>query len=107
MNRLKQVFNNLISNARKFTSEGSITIGYRADEAEHKAVIFVQDTGCGMSEEVMSHIFERFYKGDAFRQGAGLGLSICHTIVDQLHGEIKVSSTEGKGSCFEVCLPME
>ncbi|MGN0257465.1 MAG: ATP-binding protein [Bacteroides sp.] len=107
MNRLKQVFNNLISNARKFTSEGSITIGYRADEAEHKAVIFVKDTGCGMSEEVMSHIFERFYKGDAFRQGAGLGLSICYTIVDQLHGEIKVSSTEGKGSCFEVCLPME
>ena len=107
LNRLKQVFNNLISNARKFTLEGSITIGYRVDEAQHKAEIFVKDTGCGMSEEVMSHIFERFYKGDAFRQGAGLGLSICHTIVDQLHGEIKVSSEEGKGSCFEVWLPLE
>lgn len=107
LNRLKQVFNNLISNARKFTYEGSITLGYRVDEAEHKAVIFVKDTGCGMSPEVMSHIFERFYKGDAFRQGAGLGLSICHTIVEQLQGEIKVSSEEGKGSCFEVWLPME
>lgn len=105
LNRLKQVFNNLISNACKFTREGSITIGYRVETTQQKAILFVKDTGCGMSEEVMSHIFERFYKGDAFRQGAGLGLSICHTIVEQLHGEIKVMSEIGKGSCFEVWLP--
>lgn len=107
LNRLKQVFNNLISNARKFTLEGSITLGYRVEAAQHKAVVFVKDTGCGMTEEVMSHIFERFYKGDSFCQGAGLGLSICHTIVEQLHGEIVVSSEPEKGSCFEVWLPME
>ena len=107
MNRLKQVFNNLISNARKFTLEGCITIGYRVDEEQHKAIVFVKDTGCGMTEEVISHIFERFYKGDSFRQGAGLGLSICHTIVEQLSGEMKVSSVPDKGSCFEVWLPLD
>ena len=60
-----------------------------------------------MTEEVISHIFERFYKGDSFRQGAGLGLSICHTIVEQLSGEMKVSSVPDKGSCFEVWLPLD
>lgn len=106
LNRLKQVFNNLMANAVKFTQQGCITIGYRVDQSAHQAILYVSDTGCGMSEEVQKHIFERFYKGDSFRQGAGLGLSICATIVDQLHGEIHVTSAEGQGSTFEVYLPL-
>ena len=106
LNRLKQVFNNLITNAIKFTERGAITVGYRVDPSAHQAILYVKDTGCGMSEEVQKHIFERFYKGDSFRQGAGLGLSICATIVDQLKGEIHVTSAEGQGSTFEVYLSL-
>lgn len=102
--RLKQVVNNLINNAKKFTKQGHITIGYRTDEAD-KIVLFVQDTGCGITAEQQQHIFDRFYKGDNFTQGAGLGLSICKTIVDRMQGEIHVSSEPGKGTCFEVHLP--
>jgi len=69
--------------------------------------IFVEDTGAGMSEEVVTHIFERFYKGDAFVQGTGLGLAICRTIVERFHGKIKVTSTPGKGSRFAIVLPQE
>ena len=102
--RLKQVVNNLINNAKKFTKQGHITIGYRTDEAD-KMVLFVQDTGCGITAEQQQHIFDRFYKADNFTQGAGLGLSICKTIVDRMQGEIHVSSELGKGTCFEVHLP--
>jgi signal transduction histidine kinase len=64
-------------------------------------------TGTGMSEEVLAHIFERFYKGDAFVQGTGLGLAICRTIVERFHGKIEVASTLGKGSRFAIVLPQE
>ncbi len=66
---------------------------------------FVEDTGSGISEDAQKHIFERFYKEDSFTQGAGLGLSICQTIVDRLHGSISVSSELGKGTRFEVVIP--
>lgn len=59
----------------------------------------------GISEDAQKHIFERFYKEDSFTQGAGLGLSICQTIVDRLHGSISVSSELGKGTRFEVVIP--
>ena len=67
--------------------------------------LFVEDTGSGISEDAQKHIFERFYKEDSFTQGAGLGLSICQTIVDRLHGSISVSSELGKGTRFEVVIP--
>lgn len=89
--RLKQVVNNLINNARKFTAKGSITLGYSMEEPGYTTV-FVEDTGAGISDEDQKHIFERFYKADSFTQGAGLGLSICQTIVERLHGTIMVTS---------------
>ncbi|TCO92043.1 PAS domain S-box-containing protein [Bacteroides heparinolyticus] len=102
--RLKQVVNNLINNAKKFTLQGSITLGYTADEPGY-ITLFVEDTGKGISEKELKHIFNRFYKGDNFTQGAGLGLSICQTIVARLNGTIFVSSEVGKGTRFEVRLP--
>ena len=99
--RLKQVLNNLINNAKKFTVQGSITLGYRVDESGYTTV-FVEDTGAGISDEDQKHIFERFYKADSFTQGAGLGLSICQTIVERIHGTITVTSKPGRGTRFEV-----
>ena len=101
--RLKQVVNNLINNARKFTAKGSITLGYSMEEPVYTTV-FVEDTGAGISDEDQKHIFERFYKADSFTQGAGLGLSICQTIVERLHGTITVTSKLGRGTRFEVRL---
>lgn len=103
--RLQQVVNNLINNAAKFTTSGSITFGYEEDEQPGYTRIFVEDTGVGISEEGLRHIFERFYKVDNFTQGAGLGLSICQTIVERLKGTISVTSEIGKGTRFTVRLP--
>ena len=103
--RLGQVINNLINNAIKFTRKGFISLGYKqtsSDEVE----IYVRDTGEGMSEEILAHIFERFYKGNAFVQGTGLGLAICRTIIERFHGKIDVTSKEGEGTCFTVTLPL-
>ena len=99
--RLKQVVNNLINNAKKFTTQGSITLGYLM-EGPGYTTVFVEDTGAGISDEGQKHIFERFYKEDSFTQGAGLGLSICQTIVERLHGTISVTSKLGEGTRFEV-----
>lgn len=103
--RLQQVVNNLINNAAKFTGSGFITFGYEEDEEPGYTRIFVEDTGVGISEEGIRHIFERFYKVDNFTQGAGLGLSICQTIVERLKGTISVTSEVGKGTRFTVRLP--
>lgn len=103
--RLQQVVNNLINNAAKFTSSGAITFGYEEDEKLHYTTIFVEDTGIGITAEETKRIFERFYKIDSFTQGAGLGLSICQTIVERLKGEISVSSRLGKGTRFTVRIP--
>lgn len=105
--RLQQVVNNLINNAAKFTASGYITVGYEEDETPGYTRIFVEDTGVGISEEGVRHIFERFYKVDNFTQGAGLGLSICQTIVERMKGTISVTSEVGKGTRFTVRLPNE
>ena len=102
--RLKQVINNFINNAKKFTTQGSITFGFQTEEPGH-TVFFVEDTGSGISEENQRRIFERFYKVDSFTQGAGLGLSICQTIVERFRGGINVSSELGKGTRFTVRVP--
>ena len=102
--RLQQVVNNLINNAVKFTTQGSITFGYTEEEPGY-VTLFVEDTGKGISKEGLEHIFERFYKVDSFTQGAGLGLSICQTIVERLRGIISVTSKEGIGTRFSVRIP--
>ena len=103
--RLKQVINNLINNAIKFTSKGAITLGYRQNN--NQVSIFVKDTGTGIDEDKINHIFERFYKGDNFVQGTGLGLAISHTIVEHLKGTITVTSEIGKGSHFTIQHPIK
>ena len=96
--RLIQVISNLMNNAIKYTSEGTITIAYKLKQDE---VIFtVTDTGEGISEENQAHIFDRFYKGYNNKQGTGLGLSICQGIIKQFGGQMGVTSDLGKGSCF-------
>ena len=102
--RLLQVINNLVNNSVKFTTQGSITLGYDTS-SDGDILIFVEDTGIGITEESISHIFERFYKVDNFTQGAGLGLSICQTIVERLNGKIEIQSEYGKGTRFTIRIP--
>lgn len=98
-NRLLQVIGNFMSNAIKFTNQGSITIGFQP-AGEGYIRIYVQDTGRGIASEQLESIFERFVKLDSFVQGTGLGLSICSSITKQLGGKIGATSKEGEGSCF-------
>jgi signal transduction histidine kinase len=102
--RLKQVINNFINNAKKFTPEGYIKIGYTTERSGW-TTFFVEDSGVGISAENKKRIFERFYKVDSFTQGAGLGLSISQTIVERFNGKIEVESELGKGTRFIVRVP--
>lgn len=97
-NRLYQVLLNFVTNALKFTSEGSIVIDYRINGNEVR--FSVQDTGMGIEPEKQEAIFTRFVKLNNFIAGTGLGLTICQSIVTQLGGKIGVESEPGKGSCF-------
>ena len=104
-NRIFQVFSNLIGNAFKFTTEGSVSYGYK-QEGE-RVVFYVKDTGLGIEPEKQGRVFQRFAKLNNFAQGTGLGLSICKTIIERLGGEIAVSSEVGTGTTFTFWLPLE
>ena len=100
---LSLVWNNLFSNAFKFTDEGgSVSVSLIA--TEHHAIVKVTDTGCGMTAEVGSHIFEKFYQGDLSHsvQGNGLGLALVKRVIDIMHGEIGVESAVSVGTTFTV-----
>lgn len=101
--RIKQVLNNLISNALKNTVQGLVEISYEIKGSG--VVLKVKDTGCGIPENKLGTIFERFEKVDFFSQGAGLGLPICKSIIEKINGSIKIDSIVGKGSTFSVELP--
>lgn len=102
-NRMSQVITNFINNAIKFTHEGSIQFGYRAQD--DKLYFYVSDTGCGIEPEQKESIFQRFVKLNSFVQGTGLGLSISQMIIQKMGGEIGVDSEPGKGSTFWFTLP--
>ena len=102
-NRLSQLIINLVTNAIKFTTEGSIRFGYKRQNNE--LYFYVADTGCGIPKDKQDSIFGRFVKLNSFAQGTGLGLSICRTLVDNMGGKIGVESEEGKGSTFWFTLP--
>ena len=102
-NRVKQALYNLISNAMKFTEKGSITL--KVKEGSEHLIFSVIDTGCGIPEDKLEMIFNRFEKLNRFVQGTGLGLVICKSIVDRLGGSITVTSEVGKGSVFSFTIP--
>lgn len=107
-NRLTQVFSNLISNALKHTSRGSINYGYRLVNDGQEVEFYVSDTGSGIAPEDIQHIFQTYVSRDAEQQnGYGLGLALCKIIVEKMHGNITVSSKLGEGSTFRFTLPFE
>ena len=102
------VWTNLIGNAVKYTDAGG-TISVMLTEKPDSVLITVRDTGIGMSNETMAHMFDKFYQGDTSRksQGNGLGLAICKEILKKCGGRIRVESEQGKGSEFVVILQKE
>jgi len=107
--RLKQIFNNLISNAIKYTDQGEIIFGYK--ELDKKIHFYIKDTGYGISKENQTRIFERFFQHSnkyvSRQEGTGLGLAISKELVELLGGELKVDSVLGEGSMFYFDLPVE
>lgn len=111
--RLQQVFTNFVTNAVKYTHEGHIRIGYRAESRETEEsglqmglYIYCEDTGTGIPEDKQSSVFERFVKLNDTVQGTGLGLSICKTIAERCGGTIGVKSEgTGHGSTFWMWIP--
>lgn len=107
--KLRQIFTNLIVNAIKFTEEGSISVRVMHHPRERTVLLEIEDTGMGISEQDLPHIFKPFYQtgGAAAPLGAGLGLSIVKNLVDFLKGNIDVKSRPGVGSTFVVTLPYD
>ena len=109
--RMEQVFDNLVSNALKFTpADGEIHISCDLDHTRKNAVFEVRDTGMGISAKTLPFIFEIYYKDDRANssnpEGRGLGLSIAREIIKRHHGDIFAESKEGKGSRFIIIVPL-
>lgn len=104
---LSLVWNNLMSNAVKFTPRGG-TIAISLHQENGKAIVMVQDTGCGMNAETGKNIFKKFYQGDTSHatQGNGLGLALVKRVIDIMNADISVSSTVGVGTTFTVKLQL-
>ena len=103
--KFKEIVNNLMQNAVKFTAKGSITLGFDLQQGE-KLLLWVLDTGKGIAEEHQQRIFERFFKVDEYVPGTGLGLSVAKSHVESLGGAIGVDSVLDSGSRFWVELPL-
>jgi signal transduction histidine kinase len=103
--KLRQIALNLLDNAVKFTESGEIKIA--AAQCNGALKLAVSDTGIGIAEEDLHHLFEEFYRGKSATRGTGLGLAIVKRFVSVLGGEIAVESEMGKGSTFIVTLPLE
>lgn len=106
--RVKQIMSNLIGNAVKYTNRGGVKVEIRISPRQH-LIIYVSDTGRGMSQADCQRIFDAFTRlpNGQGKDGVGLGLSITREVVQMLGGTITVTSEEGKGSCFTVSLPIK
>lgn len=104
--RIRQITENLLSNALKFTAAGEITL--QAEYHGNQFVLRVSDTGCGMTEKEQEKIFKEFtrLRSAQGQEGFGLGLSITRKLVELLGGKIEIESTPGKGSTFQVSMPL-
>lgn len=104
--RLRQVVQNLVNNAVKFTERGGVSV--QLGHGRDGLVATVRDTGPGMDRELMGRLFERFEQGGTKQrgEGSGLGLAICHELCTLMGGRITVDSVPGVGSAFEVVLPL-
>ena len=102
------IWNNLLSNALKFTEHGGKIIVTQKTEGNY-IIVQVSDDGCGMDENTRKHIFDKFYQGDTSHatEGNGLGMALVKNAVETLSSEISVESEPGKGSTFTVRLPKE
>ena len=105
--RIKQIVNNLVGNAIKYTDKGEVRVGVSI--ANRQLSISVKDTGCGMTPDELQTVFNAFTRlpGAQGKEGVGLGLTITREIVTLLGGEINVQSAKGKGSTFTVSLPVK
>ncbi len=105
---MDQVLFNLLSNAFKFTPDnGSILVSIEKDSETNQAILKVEDTGIGMTEEEQQHAFELFYQGDHDNhKGSGLGLALTKELVILHHGSIAVKSKKGKGATFTISIPL-
>lgn len=102
--RLMQVFVNLLDNAIKFTSEGHIQTRLTTDN-DSNILITIEDSGCGIEPERLDHIFDRYHSTDTENKVSGLGLPICKQIIEHYKGTIDVTSEQGVGTTFTICLP--
>lgn len=104
--RLSQILYQLLSNAAKFTKEGSITLSYQVMPAVNSLKISVTDTGIGISEDDKERIFQRFSKLDSTSQGAGLGLALALQLAQLLGGHIELDTTYDNGARLILTIPM-
>jgi signal transduction histidine kinase len=112
--RINQVISNLVSNAIKYSPEGSASMNltFVVDDAQENLVVSLSDSGIGIKPEDVSHIFDRFYRaskgdpGEIIAEGRGLGLTLCKEIIDAHQGKIYVDSVYGEGSTFTFFIPI-
>jgi two-component system NtrC family sensor kinase len=105
-NQMRQVMLNLIKNAKEAMPKGG-NLFIRTGKEDNSVLIYIQDTGMGIPEEIRDKIFEAFFTTKQKVKGVGLGLSVCYGIIKDHGGEVKVESEEGKGTTFIISLPIE
>ena len=98
--RVEAIMGQYIKNAFKFTSKGSVWLGWRYNINDESVELYVEDTGCGIESRRQSKVFNIFWKDDMFKTGVGLGLTIAKMFTEKMEGEVGLESKPGVGSCF-------